>query len=687
LNDPASETPVGAEAPQSAEVSPEPGPAGPPPEARPASRAGQLATIALIALPGLLTVYLSFDSGGFFAGAPGLVAALLGLLMVLRVTLADDPFAGLSRQAGVVLVALGLFAFWVLISFLWSDAPARSIVEFDRALMYWLAVLLFASVPWRRSQFDWAVRGLAAGILVVAAAALISRLLPEVLETARVDNTRLSYPLSYWNALGLLSALGSVLLVHLCASEREPGAVRVAAAAGLPIVAGTLFFTFSRGSIVAGVVGVLVYLALARPRGLPAALLSAGPATAATLIAAYRADLLAGDDPRTAAAVAQGHDVVVVVVVAVAAAAVLRLLLLGLDARLERMRPPSPSGGQIAGAAVALVAVVVVALTALGGAERIADQYDSIVSKPPSESGDLRSRLSSSGDNGRSDQWSVALGGFRDAPLTGQGAGTFPNLWAQERESQLKVEDAHSLYVETLSELGVVGFALLAGALLTLLVGLALRARRRASHAHAAILACTIGWALHAGIDWDWEMPAVTLWLFALGGMGLAAGAAQALRPSLGRLPRVAIGLGFLGLVILPALTATSQARLDDSVAAFKRGDCGTAIESALSSVDAMSVRPEPFVVIGYCDARLGKTELGIRALEAAVERDRDSWQLHYGLALMQASAGRDPRPEARAALRLNPREPLAREAVRIFRTDSPEQWQRRARRIPLPIL
>lgn len=66
------------------------------------------------------------------------------------------------------------------------------------------------------------------------------------------------------------------------------------------------------------------------------------------------------------------------------------------------------------------------------------------------------------------------------------------------------VQDAHSLYLETLAELGLVGFVLLIGVLSPPLIG----AGATRSDPNVAIAA---GAYVHAGLDWDWEMPATTL--------------------------------------------------------------------------------------------------------------------------------------------------------------------------------
>ncbi len=78
--------------------------------------------------------------------------------------------------------------------------------------------------------------------------------------------------------------------------------------------------------------------------------------------------------------------------------------------------------------------------------------------------------------------------------------------------------DAHGLYPETLGELGLVGLILLVTALVAILAGLAVRIRGKDRTVYAALFAATLAWMLAAAVDWHWEMPVVTLWLFAAGG-------------------------------------------------------------------------------------------------------------------------------------------------------------------------
>jgi cytochrome c-type biogenesis protein CcmH/NrfG len=180
-------------------------------------------------------------------------------------------------------------------------------------------------------------------------------------------------------------------------------------------------------------------------------------------------------------------------------------------------------------------------------------------------------------------------------------------------------------------------------------------------------------------------MPAVTFWLFATGGLALAAPAdAVAVRVP-APLGRIVLALGCLVLALVPARLYLSEGPLRDGARAFARDDCPTTIDRALDAASALGVRPEPFVLLGYCDVRLGRPDLAVRALANAVRKDPDNWEGHYGLALVRAADGRDPRPELRLARRLNPREPLVPGAQRLFATNDPRAWRRRAPQARLP--
>ena len=97
---------------------------------------GRLAGGGLSLLPGALTVYISFNGGGFFVGTPALIAVVVAVLLILWLLLAPDPFATVNRRLALAVGALGLFALWTLISSGWSHSPGRALIAFDRAVYH-----------------------------------------------------------------------------------------------------------------------------------------------------------------------------------------------------------------------------------------------------------------------------------------------------------------------------------------------------------------------------------------------------------------------------------------------------------------------------------------------------------------------------------------------------------------------
>jgi O-antigen ligase len=648
-----------------------------------------------------LILYTSFNAGGFFAGTPAVGAALLAVLLMLRLTVAREPLAGIGAHLLVPLVALALYAVWVLVSAAWSHAPGRATIEFDRALFYLLVLVLFGSWPNSPALLRWVIRGIAISFVTVCTVALLSRLLPDVLHTSpNLHNERLSFPLTYWNALGLMAAVGVPLCLHLASSIEEPPLMRVVGAAALPVLGTVVYFTFSRGAIAGAVLATLLFVVVGRSRSLPLGLLAAAPATFIAVAVAYDAELLARPDLTGAATTKQGHHVGLVIAACVAGAAVIRALLCLPERRLARIVLPGQGTrrARVAGWGSFLV-VLVIAAAALNLPSRVdnavrqfgaSSQADQAVARR----GDLRARLGTASNNGRLDIWRVSVDSFSAHPLLGSGAGTFQTEWRRRRPYPDRVNDGHSLYLETLGELGVVGGVLLLTLILSILFGVSLRARGANRAVGAALLAATLAWALDAGIDWDWEMPAVTLWMFAAAGTMLSApprsaGRATArLKPyrELGRRTRVVSGIACLVVAVTPARVALSQSQLSSGIAAYKRGNCSTAVDSALASIAAFGQRPDPYEIVAFCDLQARRPDLGLPLMKQAVSLDPNDSDLRYGLALMRAGTGQDPRAEAQAAVRLDPFSKTARDAVRRFDTRSVRSWERGAQTAPLSL-
>jgi hypothetical protein len=329
-----------------------------------------------------------------------------------------------------------------------------------------------------------------------------------------------------------------------------------------------------------------------------------------------------------------------------------------------------------------VIAAVVVVL-ALHLPHTISSQYHRFVTgAAPTLHGDLRNRLGDVANNGRTEQWNAAFAAFRSNRLHGTGAGTYQLAWERRRPQYSYLKDAHGLYFEVAGELGVVGLVLLLLAVVSLLVAAVRIARRRDRRLGAIAFALILMWALRAGVEWDWEMPAVSLWVFALGGLLLARHREPEAReePPTTAL-RLVVALGFLLATAVPALVAVSEGKLSASIAAFERGDCRAATRNAFSAVSAIADQPRPYEVIGYCDLKGGFPRAGMQAMEAAVERDPGNWQYRYDLAAARAEAGLDPRPAMEEARQRNPLDDLIAKATKLYVSDRPDQWRTEGRK------
>src|SRR6201996_9033116 len=164
------------------------------------------------------------------------VVALLVLGIAGRAILAK-PFYWAS---GLI---LGL-AIWSAISSLWSGSVELSVAEADRVLVYlgvFVAAFLVAQTDQRRQRFGEGIAIALAGVVLLS---LATRLLPEVfaLSAEKVNGSRLKYPLSYWNAIGLFCAMATLMLLWMTRRSLVPW-LRWFSAAAIPPIFLALYFT------------------------------------------------------------------------------------------------------------------------------------------------------------------------------------------------------------------------------------------------------------------------------------------------------------------------------------------------------------------------------------------------------------------------------------------------------------
>lgn len=468
---------------------------------------------------------LAFFSGGYFPEAQLWALAASGVLLAAAAACSSQPVPR-SRGGRLALGGLAALALWTGLSITWAPLTAFAQQDAQRVLLYAVALAASAALLHRQPLARAVEPALAAGTVVVIGYGLSGRLLPGLIDLAasRSGNGRLEQPLTYWNAMGALGTIGLVLAVRIVGDASRAAAPRIAAAAATVPLGVGIYLTFSRGALLAVATGLLALLLLqptrAQARAAALAVLSAVAAAVPIGFLASVRTLGGGAGTREA----QGAvALAILAAVALAAALAARRWLvpdgrggerMGLARRIERRWGASPRRGRRAALIVGGVLALVVALALAAGVENRPSPASSATASP--------TRLGSL-DSNRYEYWKVAARAFADHPLIGLGSSGFRVAWQRERPIPEPAADAHSLYIETFAELGLVG----AAALAAFLAGLGLSgaaARRRHPRLVAGWIAALAAFAVHAALDWDWEMPALSLVALLLAGALIAAG-------------------------------------------------------------------------------------------------------------------------------------------------------------------
>jgi O-antigen ligase len=309
------------------------------------------------------------------------------------------------------------------------------------------------------------------------------------------------------------------------------------------------------------------------------------------------------------------------------------------------------------GAIVVVVAAALVGgvLLRYGGPVAISKRAYAAFKAPPPHATNLNRRLLSFSGNGRADLWRLAWDDARRHPWLGSGPGTYERYFlAHEPKGIGRVRDAHGLYIETLAELGPVGLGLLAIALVIPLG--AVRAARNHPLVPAAAGAY-VAFLVHAAVDWDWELPAVTLaGLTCASAILVAARAASDARP-LSVAMRWGAVVVVVGLAAFAAIGLVGNSALAASSSARKSADWAAAAKDARSAHRWMPWSPQPWSALGLAQLGAGLVPEARASFANAVSLDRGDWNLWYELA--RASSGRARSAALRHALMLFPRSGL----------------------------
>jgi hypothetical protein len=659
-----------------------------------------------VAVAALLAAIAFVGNGGLQLGSSTLVEVWVILAAAVLVA-AAILFVGFGPRVhgGTTLAVFALLGAFTALSILWSLHPADSWVETNRTLAYvaaFAAGIAAVRIAWHR--WPAVLWGILLGLFAVSVYGLATKVAPAWLSP---DETyaRLREPYGYWNAVGVTAAMAMPLCLWVGTREGGRTKSNLLAFPMLSLFVVTMLLSFSRGSIVAALIGLALWLAIGPLRLRSLALLIPSVLAAALVTAwAFTRGALTDDRVALADRKSAGVELGLILLAMIALTLVAGFLI---QRRAER-RPLSEQARRRVGKAAisALVATPLVVLAALAFSDRgiggtVSDRWHDLTTAqatPQNSPG----RLIKTG-NVRPIYWSRAIDLWQDHRVVGAGAGSFAQAQLRYRKQAAQARHAHGYVHQTLADLGVLGLgvslAALAAWLLAAGVTLGFGRWRRATagapdpgapatswpaerQGVVALALVAIVFGVHSTLDWTWFVPAVAItglfaagWVAGRGPLGAPAGGAgtppQArvrpfARPALphgaalyGRLA-VALGIGVLAILTSLAVMQPwrSEQKGNDALDLVSQGDfaAARAATERAENLDPLSV--DPYFERAVIEDAAGNRPGAERALQDAVKLEPaspEAWRRLGEYYLNQLSDPVSALPILKGALFLDP--------------------------------
>jgi tetratricopeptide (TPR) repeat protein len=613
----------------------------------------------------------------------------LGLVAASAVAVVARP----ARPSGPAALALGALlglGVWSLSSTAWAESVENAVVSGNRWLVYGTLLLLMLVLlrDDRRSALLLGAAGLGVGAVAIS---VLARLLGGN-PGALFLNGRLNAPLGYINGEGCLFVMGFWLCMAVAESRR---ALVSGPAAGLATLMACLaLLSQSRGTALAMLGSLIVVVALApgRTRRVYALLMVAGG------VALAAPDLLRVYSDTAGGSVAAGVSHAAgraALLAALGVGVVWAALTAGWGFICSRGTAGHRAG--TVGSWLLVVPVVLTLVVAAGSAHRIErdvrNQWHAFThlagsSSAATSSSASQSRLSSGAGN-RYDYWRIAWLLWKEHPFLGVGAGNYPRPYYELRTTTEDIEQPHSVELQALSELGLLGALLLACFIAGVGWG-AVRMRRQAAHASlpralmVGGLGAFVAWLVQTSVDWMHLLPGLTA--IAIAGAAVlvrqrsAVGAqdavgsrqpssstgAEAERPWASRAlaSRMTMALG--GSMVLVTLVVAGASLSRQGLADFYRARAqheleahpAAALTDANRSLGIDSDAVQTYYAQAAALARFDQAPAAEAALRAALAHEPDNfvtWTLLGDVAVRERRLGVAKRDYARAH-QLNPR-------------------------------
>ncbi len=592
-----------------------------------------------------------------------IAAALLAAAAAAAVIVIGAPG---RAWGGVTLLLFATLAALTFASIAWSVQPDNSWVEANRTVAY-LAAFATALALARLLPERWpALLGaLATAATVICAWALLVKVFPGSLD-ANDPVARLRAPFDYWNATGLLAAMGLAPCIW-AGSRPSPGRIlRTLSVPAVAILTSVVVLSYSRGALIAAIVACGCWFAFTPLRLRAALILGLGAMGGAVItVWALSHHALTHDNATLAARTAAGHTfgvVVLVVVVLLAAAGYAAAVAMDRVQLKPRVRRRIGIALIAALSLVPIGGIVFLASSSRGLTGEVSHVWNSltntngVVAETPGRLVDL--------SNSRPRYWREGLRVGEHNLLKGTGAGGFETARTHYTSDVLIAGHAHSYVVETFADFGLIGTLLSLALLIAWAIatgrtlGVRLKRGPPVASAHRTerigmftMLAVVIAFGIHSTVDWTWFFPGVAIpalacagWLAGRGPLAEPVGRRSAPRrllaaPAAGGalVAIVAIALGAAWVIWQPLRSANADA---SAVNALLAGDTHTALDDAHTAVSTDPVSATALWELSEIDLAVGDRAGAREDLVRATSRQPDNpetWQrlgefdLRYG--------------------------------------------------------
>ena len=675
------------------------------------------ALVALLLAALLVAVAFGARSGSMLSSATTVEIALtvLGAAAVVVAILVHRP--GQRLWGGVTLLLLAALAVWTALSIAWSVQPSDSWEAANLTFAY-LAVFAgtLALAHLMPKRWPALLGAVVLASVVLCGYSLLVKVFPSI--SPLDPYARLRAPFDYWNAVGLMAALGIPGCLWLGTRRDGHAALSALAVPALGLLLVALLLSYGRGPLLATAVAVAVWFAIVplRLRGL-AVLATAGAGTAIVCAWAFANDGLAKDGTPLDVRADAGHSLGLLLV-----ALLVVLLLAGLALSFAMARSAlSPQSRRALGTGV-LIALALVPLAGIGtlaASDRgltgsISHGWHQLTDPNAQQPANDPGRLASVGGV-RARYWDNGFSIWRKAPWLGVGADGYATARRPIQPDRLRVRHAHGYVPQTLADLGLIGMGIDVALLLAWL-GAAARAtgvrprrrwgawlltlaRTRDTRTRPALrprqpmtperiglmsLATTaIAFGVHSAVDWTWFVPGTAVtglmcaaWVAGSRPLDEAPAPPAALPPGRAGWSAARGRVALAALVVVAGLAATwtiwqpqrSVSASDAALTALLAGQRQEALADAQDAVDIDPLSIDPLLTLAAVQRASQQPDAARATLQRVVRlqpANPESW-LRLGQFELEAGHARRALRLLGAAIYLDPRGPEAQAAYAL---------------------